>query len=79
MSLEVSEFYLVHSFFSHSYQKTMGASDVPAVLSLSHLAFSDVVLFSVTRRVVFVTNTTDHTLSFNWELESSGVSEVSAN
>ncbi|KAL5489479.1 hypothetical protein EMCRGX_G018573 [Ephydatia muelleri] len=57
-------------------QKTMGASDVPAVLSISHLAFSDVVLFSVTRRVVFVTNTTDHTLSFNWELESSGVLEV---
>ena len=49
----------------------------PAHLSQERISFSHLPLFSVVRRVVFITNTSLHTLSFQWELNSETAKKVS--
>ncbi len=47
-----------------------GAISIPgqlAKLSQERVALGDIPLFSVVRRLVFVSNTSPHTLSFHWD------------
>ena len=48
-----------------------------AHLSQERISFSHLPLFSTVRQMVFITNTSLHTLSFQWELSSERTAQVS--
>ena len=49
------------------------------VLSHERVSFGNLPLFSKTRKVVFMTNTSDHTISYSWHVSNSGDEKVSIN
>ena len=57
-------------------QQQQGSGGI-ARLSQESLAFGALPLFAVKRAVVFVSNSSGHTLSFDWETGSGRASEVS--
>ena len=57
-------------------QQQQGSGGI-ARLSQESLAFGALPLFAVKRAVVFVSNSSGHTLSFNWETGTGRASEVS--
>lgn len=52
-------------------------SGLMAKLSQQSLSFGHVPLFSAVRRLVFVSNLSEHTLSYHWNLGSELAKEVS--
>ena len=48
-----------------------------AHFSQERISFSHLTLFSTVRQMVFITNTSLHTLSFQWELSSERTAQVS--
>ena len=46
------------------------------MLSEEHIALGHLPLFSVVRRVVFLSNLSSHTISFHWTLASEEAAEV---
>ena len=55
---------------------SIAVKEKQAKLSHDSISFGHLPLFAVARRLVFITNSSKHTLSFHWELTSDRAKEV---
>ena len=55
---------------------SIAVKEKQAKLSHDSVSFGHLPLFAVVRRLVFITNSSKHTLSFHWELASDRAKEV---
>lgn len=55
---------------------SIAVKEKQAKLSHDSIWFGHLPLFAVVRRLVFITNSSKHTLSFHWELSSDRAKEV---
>lgn len=58
---------------------SIAVKEKQAKLSHDSISFGDLPLFAVARRLVFIINSSKHTLSFHWELTSDRAKEVLTN